>query len=153
MPSTQLLICLWMLCSPLPPFLILILPHWPRYTPRACSTRRLHPEIRARPSSRMMTDHAVTLVKDSMLEFNVMFHGPKGSTCVYVDGLRIVYSKWIAYISWDDWWIWIEHPVIEHREHHIPLLHCLSSRTASHPRALCFEALIYPRPHQFNIWI
>eukprot|EP00729_Bicosta_minor_P002834 gene2834-6383_t len=27
----------------------------------------------------MMTDHAVTLVKDSMLEFNVMFHGPKGS--------------------------------------------------------------------------
>jgi len=27
----------------------------------------------------MMTDHAVTLVNDSLLEFNVMFHGPKDS--------------------------------------------------------------------------
>ena len=32
----------------------------------------------------MMTDHAVTLVNDSLLEFNVMFHGPKDSTLVHL---------------------------------------------------------------------
>ncbi len=28
-----------------------------------------------------MTDHEVTLVKDSMLEFYVKFYGPRGSKC------------------------------------------------------------------------